>query len=54
MKTTLKQRIKDWMAEGIGLNGIAETLKQEQPEADLNKLKKKVSVYLAIIRREQK
>ena len=49
--TTLKSRIEAWMAEGIGLNGIAELLHKENPEQDFNKLKRKVSVYLAILRR---
>ena len=50
-KPTLKSRIEAWMAEGIELNGIAERLKMEQPDADFAKLKRKVSVYLAILRR---
>ena len=50
-KPTLKSRIEAMLMDGVGLNGIAETLHKENPDQDFNKLKRKVSVYLAILRR---
>lgn len=51
MKTTLKSRIAAMVADGLNLGGITETLYAENPNQDKNKLKRKISVYLAQLRK---
>lgn len=53
LKVTLKSRIAQWASEGIGVSGITDLLMQENPNENRLKIYRKVSVYLAILKRQK-